>query len=1573
MGTTLARASGLLILLLAALIAPQPVGAQLSVTGQWSTLPYLSPLNPIHVGMLKNGKVLIVAGSGNDETNTVFKAAVWNPATGTFVEQTLPWDLFCTGMSFLPDGRVIMTGGNLQYDPFFGPPWTTIFDPATEKFYRMEDMAGGRWYPSQTPLNDGGTITFGGLDEQGNTNSTAEIYDVGGGWSPPYPANFTPGWYPRLHLLPNGKVFMGGPNPLSHTFDPSAGTWSSTGSMTNYGGDRLYGSSVLLPLEPDTGYKPKVVLFGGNINGATNTVEMIDLGVWPETWVTMPPMSVPRVTMNAVLLPNGKILTLGGSTNYNDPPTAHLAAETFDPVAQTWTPSGTMAYARLYHSSALLLPDATVWVAGSNPNRSTWTPQMEIYKPPYLFTASGALAPRPSISAAPAVVGYNQTFTVGTSQAANISKVMLIRPGSNTHAFDQEQRLVYMNFTKGTNALTVTSPTSQGAAPAGYYMLFIVDANGVPSVAKFIQLLPNPTNQAPTATISSPSTPNVTIQAGQSVTFAGAAADPDGSVALYSWVFPGGAPKKSNAQNPGAVTFATPGVYTVSLTVVDNLGVNNPSPPTVTVTVNGTAALGAAITSPANGAIVSGTVSVNMAATNPQGSPTSFVLKLDNGVTLSNQTITSGSTATYAWNTAATTNGSHTLNLTVTDGAGRTATTAVTVSVANGTGGGTQGVIWTSPVNVSVSGSTITKTGGCGGCWDAGAISQQTITSGNGAVTFAVSSGAGATVGLSNGNTGTSANEIKWGLRFYPGSPGTVEVRESGAYKADWPNAAGATHKIAVENGAVKYYVNNTLKYTSTVAPTYPMLVDATIDNVGAAVQNAAITSASGGGGGGDTTAPTVAITAPAGGATVSGTAVSVSATASDNVGVASVQFKLDGANLGAADTTAPYAVTWNTTTATGGTHTLTAVATDAAGNTTTSAPVTVTVANGGGGGDTTPPTVSITAPAGGATVSGTAVSLSATATDNVGVSSVQFKLDGANLGAADTTAPYAATWNTTTATNGTHTLTAVATDAAGNTTTSAPVTVTVSNQGGGGTGGTQNVVWINAVKVTVTGNTITKNAGCPGCFDAGATSQQTIASGDGAVEFSISSGASVAVGLSNGNPGTSAQEIKFALWFYPGSPGYAEVRESGAYKSDWPLIAGAVHKIAVEAGAVKYYQNGALKYTSGLAPAWPLLMDTALGQKGNAVQNAVITTGAGGGGGGDTTPPAVAITAPAGGATVSGASVTVTASASDNVGIASVQFKLDGANLGAADTTSPYSIAWNTTTAASGTHTLTAVATDAAGNTTTSAPVTVTVSNATGGGDTTPPTVAITAPAGGTTVSGASVTVTASAGDNVGVASVQFKLDGANLGAADTTSPYSIAWNSTTATNGTHTLTAVATDAAGNTTTSAPVTVTVSNGTGGTGPQNVIWTSAVNVAVSGNTITKTGGCDGCFDAGAVSQQVITSAGGSVEFTVPTSAFAAVGLSSGNTGQTAQEIKFGLWFYPGSTSYVEVRESGTYKWDWIHVAGAVHKIAVEGGVVKYYQNGVLKYTSAVSPTYPLLLDTALGSAASAVQNAIIDP
>lgn len=189
--------------------------------------------------------------------------------------------------------------------------------------------------------------------------------------------------------------------------------------------------------------------------------------------------------------------------------------------------------------------------------------------------------------------------------------------------------------------------------------------------------------------------------------------------------------------------------------------------------------------------------------------------------------------------------------------------------------------------------------------------------------------------------------------------------------------------------------------------------------------------------------APTVSITAPTSGSTVSGT-ISLYANATDTIGLSNVQFKLDGINIGSADTTSPYSISWNSTTSANGSHSLTAVATNTSGISTTSLPISINVQN------TvvtppTPPVVSISSPTANSTVSGT-INVTASATDAKGVSNVQFKLDGTNLAAADTTNPYGISWDTTTATNGQHILTAIATNTSNLSTTSVSVTITVNN-----------------------------------------------------------------------------------------------------------------------------------------------------------------------------------------------------------------------------------------------------------------------------------------------------------------------------------------------------------------------------------------------------------------------------------------------------------------------------------------------------------------------------------------------
>jgi Galactose oxidase-like, Early set domain/PKD domain len=736
------KTAPLVIAFIGSLWVQTPV-AQVNVQGQWQTLPYLMPLNPIHMALLRNGKVLIIAGSGNVPTETTFRASVWDPQSGTFTSIPSPgWDMFCNGMVALADGRVFVNGGNLAYDPFLGEPRNAVYDLTIGLFTNLENMAHGRWYPTTTLLGDGRVMSFSGLDENGVTNSTVEIYRVGSGWSSEYPAGWTPPLYPRMHLLPNGNVVYVGDSVATRIFNTATNAWSDVIATTNYSGSRNYGTSVLLPLTPANGYKPRVMIMGGS-NPATPTTEIIDLSAAAPQWQYGPPMSQARIQMNATILPSGKVLVLGGSSDNENEATASKNADLYDPATNTvtmgetnvltiddsgnantmiaqqatlsqvatvqslsfyassaagdlrlgvyaadgpngqpgtklaetaaftvapgwntrpvlapvtlqpatyylaylansnslafvktsgpssyfysypygpmpstfstavlsttshwsfyatlttngstststgaFTSAGMNAYPRLYHSNSLLLPDARVALVGGNPQRGSYEPHIEIYTPAYLFNSNGTPATRPSITGSlPSSIGYGTTFDVPTPDAAGIRSVVLVRPGAPTHSIDMDQRLVGLPYVAGNGTLTVTAPPNGNIAPPGYYMLFILNAAGVPSVASFVQLASSSSsNQAPTATITSPST-DVTVNAGQTVFFSGTGTDPDGSISTYSWTFPGGNPSSSSAASPGNVAFSTAGSYVASFTVTDNEGLSAQTPATRTITV----------------------------------------------------------------------------------------------------------------------------------------------------------------------------------------------------------------------------------------------------------------------------------------------------------------------------------------------------------------------------------------------------------------------------------------------------------------------------------------------------------------------------------------------------------------------------------------------------------------------------------------------------------------------------------------------------------------------------------------------------------------------------------------------------------------------------------------------------------------------------------------------------------------------------------------------------------------------------------------------------------------------------
>ncbi len=421
------------------------------------------------------------------------------------------------------------------------------------------------------------------------------------------------------------------------------------------------------------------------------------------------------------------------------------------------------------------------------------------------------------------------------------------------------------------------------------------------------------------------------------------------------------------------------------------------------------------------------------------------------------------------------------------------------------------------------------------------------------------------------------------------------------------------------------------------------------------------------------------------------------------------------------------------------------------------------------------PLTVAITSPAASATVSGT-VAVAVSASDGVAITGVQLQVDGANVGAADTTSPYNFSWSSTSVANGSHTLTAVATDASGNTATSAAVKVTVSNT----------VASTLAVSIT----SPTASATVSGTMSVAATATDSVA---------ISS---VQLQVDGANVGSADT--------------------SSPYNFSWNTtsVANGSHTLTAVA-----------KDSSGNTATSAAVKVT--------VNNPVAST------------LTVTITSPAASATVSG-TVPVAATATDSVAISSVQLQVDGANVGSADTTSPYNFSWSSTSVANGSHTLTAVAKDSSGNTATSAAVKVTVNNPVAS----TLTVTITSPAASATVSG-TVSVAAAATDSVTISSVQLQVDGANVGSADTSSPYSFSWVTTSYANGSHALTAIAKDSSGNTATSATVNVTVSNASTGGGSGSGIPSTLGWFDVSGQQIapncppdpSTTGSCYGVVDA----------------------------------------------------------------------------------------------------------------------------
>jgi hypothetical protein len=462
--------------------------------GAWTTPATLcAPDNTCLVGgnvaVLHSGNVLFFYYPPPAQTNS--SAVLLNPTTRTVTDVTLPFalDIFCSSMSIMPNGQVLVTGGNNDAikSGVSGTLSAVIFNPVTNTWSAGQNMNYARWYPSTVELADGTMLEIAGDNENGMWVQNMESYAYKTNTWKVLPATANMpldtghgSAYPRMTVLPSGSVVLSAPDNKTYEFSPSTNTWSYV--ATNNFGLRYYAPHVLLP------GMQKVLVAGGTLTEgppggpATNTAEIIDFSLGTPAWSYTGSMTYARENATLVLLADGTVLAVGGGGGAGVFLNPVLTPELYNPNTGEWTVMAPQIVPRAYHSTAALLPDGRVISAGTN-DRGSMQQTYEIFSPPYLYKGA-----RPTISATPPPLAYGANFTITTPDAASITRVALIRPGASTHADDFDQRYVDLTFTLGTGQITATAPASGNYAPPGYYMLVIVNSNGVPSVARFVNL-----------------------------------------------------------------------------------------------------------------------------------------------------------------------------------------------------------------------------------------------------------------------------------------------------------------------------------------------------------------------------------------------------------------------------------------------------------------------------------------------------------------------------------------------------------------------------------------------------------------------------------------------------------------------------------------------------------------------------------------------------------------------------------------------------------------------------------------------------------------------------------------------------------------------------------------------------------------------------------------------------------------------------------------------------------------------------------------------------------------------------
>ena len=472
---------------------------EFSTKGNWSGIIPWTPHIPTSAALLPDGRLLTFASN----QRTTFPdgpqftyAAVWDPATGQFTEiNNGRHDMFCGGLSLLQDGRLLVNGGN-------GINGTTalasLFDWRTNEWVPAQTMADGRWYNTSIALPNGEVLTAGG---NGGGNGTIEQWNASSGWrrmsgipwqtvaNPPIANAIETNWHPFFLVAPDGRVAHFGPHQSLDWI-----TATGTGTMTSAG------ASIPGTHYPKQGawamYAPgKVVVAGGlqAIDDGTvvNKAFTIDLNGATPVLTPTAPMTNARSFSNSVILPNGEVMVVGGNTSgqFFSDTGAVFTPEIWNPTTGQWRAAADLSVPRNYHSLAMLLPDGRVWSGGGGLSGDALTDHQDaqVFTPPQLFNGDGTAAARPVITAAPDRISPASVFTVNASNG--VQYFSAVSMSAQTHSVSTGLRHVRFTHTSpSAGVYAVTAPSSINVLTPGFWMMFAVDANGVWSVSRIIQV-----------------------------------------------------------------------------------------------------------------------------------------------------------------------------------------------------------------------------------------------------------------------------------------------------------------------------------------------------------------------------------------------------------------------------------------------------------------------------------------------------------------------------------------------------------------------------------------------------------------------------------------------------------------------------------------------------------------------------------------------------------------------------------------------------------------------------------------------------------------------------------------------------------------------------------------------------------------------------------------------------------------------------------------------------------------------------------------------------------------------------